>query len=93
MILPACEVKQTTGPKLPMYSSRLVSTSTVEALINALLKNNYDRQRCLVWSREKNFQTLGGAFELERNLHAFLADLLDASVLQWAKLQQAEVTV
>ena len=31
-----------------------LAVSTVEALINAPLKNNYDRQRRLVWS-EKNY--------------------------------------
>ena len=34
--------------------------ATIKALIEALLKNNYDPQRCLVRSEKKLFQTLGG---------------------------------
>ena len=46
------------GTNLP--SARVHDSTTVDALINAPLKNNYNRQRRLVRS-EKNTSDLGGA--------------------------------
>ena len=46
---------------------KALPTCTVNALINAPLKNNYDPQRRLVWS-EKNYLGPLGAPYLERRL-------------------------